>query len=55
MDWDSLLEPEGDDVVVRRFTASYTSTGECGCTIYEGEEAGYVGDDTKPTCGECLP
>lgn len=55
MDWDKLIQPDGEETVVRRFIASYDSDGECGHRIYEGEPAGYIDKDDEPTCGDCLP
>ena len=54
-DWEALLRPDEDEEPVRRFTARFDSEGVCGHMIYEGEPAGYIGDDTDPTCGDCLP
>ncbi|MGW6790009.1 hypothetical protein [Streptomyces chartreusis] len=40
--------------VVRRFTAAYESECEtCGGDIFEGDEAGYIGEDTRASCDEC--
>lgn len=40
--------------VVRRFTAAYESECEtCGFEIEPGDEAGFIGDDTRASCDDC--
>lgn len=39
---------------VRRFTAAYESDCEmCGIGIEPGDQAGYIADDDRASCGEC--
>jgi hypothetical protein len=56
-DWDDLLRVGDDDGPrVRTFIAAYESDcANCGHRIFEGEEAGYIGDDTEASCARCLP
>lgn len=55
MDEDDLFDTEGDQVVVRTFTAAYQSDCPgCGGLILEGDEAGYIDDDDQASCGACI-
>lgn len=43
-----------EEVVVRDFIALYDSPcATCPDQIWEGDRAGYIGDDDEASCGEC--
>lgn len=54
MDEDDPFECEGEETVVRWFTASYRSDcARCGALIGLDDSAGYIGEDDEASCEEC--
>lgn len=53
IDWDAVIEPEGEDTGVAHFVAQYESECPCGTTIEPGDQAGYIGSDDTASCAEC--